>query len=346
VDPAADIAGDPSRDRGVLTNGAGAPSVLVPTLDADRAERVVGSLAAQSLEHQVVLVDNGSADGARIAALAGRHPALDVVRLERNAGYSRAVNLAVRRAAGDVLVFVNDDCELEPSFLAELCAALDPGGSVVAAAGVLRYAHDHGLIDSAGIEIDSTLLAFDYLNGEPVEVLEDAGDPYGASAGAAAMYRGAFEEVGGFDEALFAYGEDVDLALRIREAGGRCALARGALGTHEHSATLGWGSARKDYLMGFGRGYVLRKWSVATPRRLPGILVREAVVCAGQAITDRNLGGIRGRLRGYSRARPSHPYPNHVAAEGGGDHAARTLWRRARRRARMRRASRAKALGS
>ena len=68
--------------------------------------------------------------------------------------------------------------------------------------------------------------------------------------------------VGPFDERFFAYWEDVDLALRMREAGWRCALAPGALGTHAHSATLGSGSARKNYLMGFGRGYLLRKWGV------------------------------------------------------------------------------------
>ena len=43
------------------------------------------------------------------------------------------------------------------------------------AAGVMCDAGRPGLIDSAGIELDWTLLAFDYLNGEPVEVLDEAG---------------------------------------------------------------------------------------------------------------------------------------------------------------------------
>jgi N-acetylglucosaminyl-diphospho-decaprenol L-rhamnosyltransferase len=321
-----------------LTGFPRSVTVLVPTLDAERAERVTRSLAAQTLAHQAIVVDNGSPARERIGALRGAHPSLEVIRLERNEGYSRAVNRAAERADGEVLALVNDDCVLEPDFLAEAVAALDSRADVVAAAGVLRYVDDPEIIDTAGIEIDATLLAFDYLNGEPVSALARGGDPFGASAGAAAIRRAAFEEVGGFDEALFAYGEDVDLALRLRAAGGRCALARRALGTHEHSATLGWGSARKDYLMGFARGYLLRKWSVATPRRLPGIAVREGVVCAGQAITDRNLGGVRGRIRGYAAARPMFPYPVDVAAAGGGDPLLRTLMRRARRRDRMRRA--------
>ncbi len=131
----------------------------------------------------------------------------------------------------------------------------------------------------------------------------------GPSGASAAFWREAFLEVGGFDERLFAYFEDVDLTLRIRLAGGSCRLAPRALGTHEHSATLGPGSRRKDYLIGFGRGYLLRKWGVLTPRRLPGVILRELAWCAGQLLMDRNLGAISGRLDGL-RSRPeAHPYP-------------------------------------
>ncbi len=133
------------------------------------------------------------------------------------------------------------------------------------AAGVLLEAHDPTVVDSAGIELDDTLLVFDYLNGQPISVLTRAlADPLGPSGAAAAFDRAAFLECGGFDERLFAYWEDVDLVLRLRLAGARCVLVPDARAVHSHSATLGSGSARKNYLTGFGRGYVLRKWGVVT----------------------------------------------------------------------------------
>jgi glycosyltransferase involved in cell wall biosynthesis len=193
-----------------------------------------------------------------------------------------------------------------------------------------------GLIDSAGMELDPTLLVWDYLNGEPLELLDrGVPDPVGPSAAAAAFDHGVFRDAGGFDEGLFAYWEDVDLVLRLRREGFRCGLAADARGTHEHSASFGSGSARKNYLTGFGRGYVLRKWGVARPRRLPAILARDAVVCAGQALIDRNLSGVRGRLEGYRAARPIEAYPADLPT-GQAPTALGTLRRRLARRRRLR----------
>ena len=79
------------------------------------------------------------------------------------------------------------------------------------------------------MQLDRTLLVFDYLNGEPVACLDDGvPDPIGPSGAAAAFDRTAFLSAGGFDENLFAYWEDVDLVLRMRLEGARCALARDA----------------------------------------------------------------------------------------------------------------------
>lgn len=318
-----------------MTEPAVGVSVIVPTLAAARAEGVTRSLASQTVAHEVIMVDNGSADGDRIARLRDAHPALDVVRFETNRGYSRAVNEGARVAECDVLVFVNDDCQLDPTFLEELTLALDPRNGVVMAAGILRDARAPALIDTAGIEIDSTLMAFDYLNGEPIAALGAAPPPLGPSAGAAAIERDAFREVGGFDEGLFAYVEDVDLTLRLRLAGARCALARRAMGTHAYSTTFGAGSARKNYLMGYGRGYVLRKWSVTTPRRLPGVVLREAAFCVGQAVVDGNLAGARGRVKGFRAARERHPFPTAVVRVGPRRGGLAMIRRRARRRLRL-----------
>ncbi len=313
-------------------------SVIVPTCDPrERLAALVDSLARQTAAFELVLVDNGTPPGA-LDGVTGVLEHVERVRFEHNNGYSRAVNAGAQRAQGDVLVLLNDDCTCEPRFVERLAAALDPSSSTLMAAGVLRDRDRPELIDTAGMELDKTLLVFDYLNGRPLTALDGGVPaPIGPSAAAAAFDRDAFLAVGGFDERIFAYWEDVDLVLRLRREGGRCALAADAIGTHHHSATLGSGSSRKNRLMGWGRGYVLRTWGVATPRRLPAIAARDLVICTGQAVIDRNLDGARGRVAGWRAAERRHPYPGDLLEPRADVAVLANLRRRLVRRVRLRR---------
>jgi N-acetylglucosaminyl-diphospho-decaprenol L-rhamnosyltransferase len=311
--------------------------VIVPTVGPARAARLLASLADAGGSFETIVVDNGTASP-ELERAAASFEGAEVMRLEENLGYSRAVNLAAERAQGEVLVLLNDDSVVDPGFVEAIAGALDPAAGVVMAAGVMRDAGNPGLIETAGVVLDRTLLGWDYLNGEPTDVLErSVPEPDGPSGAAAAIWAGAFEDAGGFDEGLFAYLEDVDLTVRLRRAGGSCRLAKAARGVHEHSATLGPGSARKNYLAGYGRGYLLRKWGVLTPRRVPGVLAREFAICAGQAVADRNLAGVRGRVRGYRAAPRTEPYPAGVAPDP--PSLAATVGRRVRRRLTLRRRS-------
>jgi GT2 family glycosyltransferase len=115
--------------------------------------------------------------------------------------------------------------------------------------------------------------------------------------------------VGGFDEAMFAYLEDVELGIRLRMAGARCAVAPDTFAWHEHSAFWGSGSARKNERMGHSRGYVMWKYrrNLTAAERLRGHLI-DAVVYSGQAAIDRNFGAARGRAKGAAeRARRRPP---------------------------------------
>jgi GT2 family glycosyltransferase len=286
-------------------------TAIVPTVrGGSPLSRLVESLRGQTGVLEILVVANDAPDAALTGIGLDAEP-VRVIRLPQNVGYSRAINLAAGQARGDVLVPLNDDCRCEPGYVEAILGALDPAAGVTMAAGVMLTARDPSRIDTAGIEIGHGLLAFDYLNGEPVGALDrGAPDPLGPSGAAAAFSTREFLGAGGFDENLFAYQEDVDLVLRMRLSGNRCRLASDARGVHEHSGTLGSGSARKDYLMGFGRGYLLRKWGVpADPRRAARALAADTVICAGQAIFDRNLAGLRGRVRGYRFSSPRYGYP-------------------------------------
>jgi N-acetylglucosaminyl-diphospho-decaprenol L-rhamnosyltransferase len=218
-----------------------------------------------------------------------------------NLGFGRALNRAIRQHPSELLILLNDDVVCEPTFVEAMLDEIRPETTMVA--GVLLQEAGARLIDSAGIVVDSTLMGFDYLHGEPVEVLADAPAPLGPTGGAALFRSAAFTDAGGFDERMFAYLEDVDLVLRVRRRGGTCRLARQARALHRHSATLGSGSGRKNWHMGWSRGYLLRRYGVLSePRRAARALVGDAVICVGQAFIDRTLTGVGGRLGGWRAA--------------------------------------------
>ena len=310
--------------------------MIVPTVTPRRAIRLLGSLRDEGGRFETIVVDNGTGSE-ELARATAALPGGELIPVASNLGFGRAINLAARSAQGRAIVLLNDDSVVEPGFVELITAPLDTEQCVVMSAGVMLDGSEPELIETAGIELDATLFAFDYLNGEPVSLLEGGvDDPIGPSGAAAAYATSAFLDVGGFDENLFAYLEDVDLALRLQCLGGVCCLAPEARGRHEHSATLGSGSPEKNYLMGFGRGYLLRKWGVLRPRRLPGVLARELAVVTGQALVDRNLAGARGRARGLRSAAPSERYPGPGVLARPPSLVA-TLRRRWRRRARLRR---------
>ncbi|MFL5898108.1 MAG: glycosyltransferase family 2 protein [Solirubrobacterales bacterium] len=282
------------------------PALYIPNFNgAARLAGVLRALADQTRPAEVVLVDNGSEDDS--IELARRElPDARVVELGENLGFGRAINRAVAEVPGDPLILLNNDAVPEPRFVEALLEGLGEG--VDAVAGVLLQERAPELIDSAGVVADRTLMGFDYLHGEPVEAAAVAPAPLGPTGGAALYRRAAFEALGGFDERIFLYYEDLDLALRVAAHGGHCRLAPEARALHEYSASLGAASARKYAWTGWSRGYMLRRYGVM---RNPPLALRalacEGALCAGQLLRDRTASGLKGRLRGWREAATLEP---------------------------------------
>ncbi|HET8863983.1 MAG TPA: glycosyltransferase family 2 protein [Solirubrobacterales bacterium] len=274
------------------------PAIYIPTFNGrERLSRALRSLEMQSRPADVVVVDNGSTDGTA-ELIREEFPEASLLELGRNLGFGPALNRAIAVQPGDPAILLNNDTEAEPRFVEALLDASAEGPECVA--GVLVQAAAPGTIDSAGVVADRTLMGFDHLHGEPLEAAVKAAAPLGPTGGAALYRLDAFRAVGGFDERIFLYYEDLDLALRLRAAGGRCRLAPEAVAVHAYSASLGAGSGEKYARTGWSRGYMLRRYGVMSrPRLALRALAAEAAICAGQLLRDRTAKGVGGRLRGW-----------------------------------------------
>jgi hypothetical protein len=203
-------------------------SVVVPTRNRPaRVQETVTLLARQSLpasEYEIVVVDDGSTPPLSPIALDG--PPIRLVRLD-GGGRSGARNAGAEAASGTLLVFVDDDIGVEPTFLRAHVRAQEewPGALAVGA-----------------IRLPSEALA------RPLprfrQRLEQTGLPrerglttlaHSCTAANLSLPCIRFRELGGFDRTL-ASGEDQDLALRHTTRGGAMAFLPEAVGIHNDSA--------------------------------------------------------------------------------------------------------------
>jgi GT2 family glycosyltransferase len=274
-------------------------TVVIPTRNAgELLTEALESLEGQTADHDVVVVDNGSTDGTA-ALIAERFPRVRVIHNASNLGFGRAVNRAVEAIDTDVVILVNNDVVCEPSFVERM---LEPfhDSQIGLVAGVLLQHSAPELVDSAGIELDMTLRSWDQLWNRPAAELPFASEPVGPCGGAAAYRLDAWRAEGGFDEAFFAYWEDVDLALRLRIGGWRSVRANDARVLHKHGQTLGAASPAQRRLEAFGRGFVLARYRVGdlglwTRARIAAL---DWPVLLVHLVVRREAGPIRERRRG------------------------------------------------
>jgi GT2 family glycosyltransferase len=209
-------------------------AVVVSYNCADLLRAALASLLGQEVAGglEVVVVDNASSDGS--AAAAGEF-GVEVVALERNVGFAAANNVGARRARGDLLLFANPDVEAPPGVVAALSDFL-ANNTAAAAAGPKLVGLDGGLQRFCARKFPTAFNLLFLVSGleesrwagsslahryYPARYYDEGPAPADALTGAFMLVRrSAFEEVGGFDEDYFLYGEDLDLCRRLRAAGG------------------------------------------------------------------------------------------------------------------------------
>jgi len=239
--------GRPGRDPYALS-GEPRPradvSAVVVNRDGGLAlEQCLESLVAQrGAAIEILVVDNASAPS-EARAIRERFPSVRVVSLSANLGFAGGANEGIARTSADLVLIVNNDARLAPDYAARLAARMSCDDRLAGAQGaVLR--EDGRTIDTAGLSWNARGEAVPLWAGEDrftatIEAIEVPG----VSATAAMYRRAALLDVsaGGrvFDDAFFAYYEDVDLALRLSRRGWRFALDPEAIAFHRGSMTGG-----------------------------------------------------------------------------------------------------------
>jgi len=226
---------------------------------ARRLVRTLDSLVAQDLPQdrwELIAVDNNSSDDT-LAVLGGYEGRLPIVVLRHDVpGKSGAVNAAIARARGELIVFTDDDIEAEPHWLSALvdCAATHPefgifGGRIVP--DWERVPDGQEFLD--WIPMGSTFAVVDEDRSGPCEPTKVWGPNTTIRRQylATERYR---EDIGPLPGGLFAMGEDSEIVLRLARQGVRTYRCAEAVVHHfvpAASMTEAWVQKRAERL-GYG----------------------------------------------------------------------------------------------
>ncbi|HCI73365.1 MAG TPA: hypothetical protein DHV42_02355 [Lachnospiraceae bacterium] len=226
-------------------------SIIIPNREGrEMLERCIDAIRAHTKgwKYEVIVVENNSSSKEILDLYRKlRAEGVRVVRWKAGSGepafnFSAINNYGVRLAEGGYLVFMNNDVRVSEGWLEEMlgvCARPDVG-----AVGAKLIFPD-GRIQSAGIVVGIGGIAgslFTGMDGAFSGYLHKASLMQDLSAVTAALMmvkRSAFEMVGGFDEALAVAFNDVDLCLKLRQAGFLNVYDPFARAVHDESASRG-----------------------------------------------------------------------------------------------------------
>lgn len=267
-------------------NGAALLRECLPSVTAAAAAYSAGGC-------DVIVVDNASSDDSR--PYVGSFPGMRCLALAENMGFARAMNRGIREARNRLVVCLNNDVTVEKDFLAPLARAMEK--NVFCCGAKMLFP-------------DRKRLYFGRASGSfPagffIRRISDSRVPalslYGC-AGACLLDRDKFLSLGGFDEDLDVYWEDLDLCYRAWKQGWSTVYEPASVVYHKARATNGvkLGNAGIERLSGRNYGFFLIK-NIHDPRfaftqllTLP-LLMISACICGKYNFAL----GIVAAIRGY-----------------------------------------------
>jgi len=172
---------------------------------------------------QLIVVDNGSTDGS--AQLDDEFPAVQLVRLPKNFGLTKALNIGWRAADAEYVLFLHDDTEVSPPAALALAAVLDANPDASAVCPLLVDSEGQPAPQFGDLPPDGQWRPAEIEGPDPVPVRY----PRGAALMARVYSIKAIRQI---DERYGQFGSDADLAAQMLRASKKILLVPAAVVKH------------------------------------------------------------------------------------------------------------------
>ncbi|MBU3127143.1 glycosyltransferase family 2 protein [Clostridium tagluense] len=215
-------------------------SIIIPNYNGLKyIKGCIDSLARQVFKNvEIIIVDNASQDGS-CEYILKNYPRIKLISLKENYGFSKAVNEGIKASNYEYVVLLNNDTEVEGGWLENLVNCMEKDEKIFSCCSKMVQFLDRDKIDDSGDEY--TILGWAYKRGDGADLnkYNKSERVFSSCAGAAIYRRKLFQEIGYFDEAFFAYMEDVDISYRANIHGYKNVYCSDAVVYHIGSATSG-----------------------------------------------------------------------------------------------------------
>ncbi|MBO4980566.1 MAG: glycosyltransferase family 2 protein [Lachnospiraceae bacterium] len=260
----------------------------------------------QTPEFEVIVVDNGSTDGS-VPLLTEQWPRVRKILLQENTGFCHAVNVGIQASQAPYVILLNNDTKIKSGFIKGLHRAINRDPKAFSVSARMLMWDRPELVDDAGDYYCALGWAFARGKGRPAEQYDRPVKVFSACGGAAIYRRSVFAEIGLFDEAHFAYLEDLDIGYRAKIYGYHNLYEPSARVLHYGSASSGsryneWktrlASANSVYVIGKNMPLLQILWNL--PLLLVGYFIKFLFFCRKKMGMTYLKGCARGLARCFS----------------------------------------------
>ncbi len=187
---------------------------------------------------EVIMVDNASGDGS-LELVKEKFPQVKCIELKENTGFCHAVNVGIEEATTPYVLLLNNDTVVQKGFVSALEEAIEREESIFSVSSRMLTMQNPDIIDDAGDRLAIVGYAYARGKGRKATEFEKRCEVFAACGGAAIYKKSVIEKIGAFDEAHFAYLEDIDLGYRARLFGYKNMYEPSARVIHAGSAVSG-----------------------------------------------------------------------------------------------------------
>lgn len=223
--------------------------VILNYNDAETTINLCNHIYSYKTIDKIVVVDNNSSDDSYERFLELKTLAIDVIKCDRNGGYSSGnnygANYLIKQYDADIIFISNPDVEFTEKFVEEISKVLI-NSDAKAASGIM--VNDDGQADICSTKantylhdlLSATLIIKKIIRHKRRNILNN-GDCINTEILPGSLFAidsKAFMEIGGFDEGVFLYCEEAILGKRLIDKGYKLKLVTTEQFKHHHSVSI------------------------------------------------------------------------------------------------------------